>query len=241
MVTYNFANEGLRAQKTTNFLAGFVLALAALFVALEYTQREVIKVINEDIVYVIKVEEDIIPLTFNSKPILAPPATSPAAVEYTNEVMDDLEIPDEDIESPEETNQILPIQEGTGVLSGVITAPDPETDGEPFWNDGDDILGCPSIFEQDFRIPDYLYDWLKKNLKYPEVCREQGIQGRVVVRLRVNRDGSIAEVKILRSPDPALSKEVERVAMMMPKWEPARQGNKFVPSMVNLPVMFKLE
>ena len=241
MVTYNFANEGLRAQKTTNFLAGFVLALAALFVALEYTQREVIKVINEDIVYVIKVEEDMIPLTFNSKPILAPPATSPAAVEYTNEVMDDLEIPDEDIESPEETNQILPIQEGTGVLSGVITAPDPETDGDRLAIFPGDPEPAIIYYYDVLSIPEYLYDWLKKNLKYPEVCREKGIQGRVVARLCVDRDGSIAEVKILRSPDPALSKEVERVAMMMPKWEPARQGNKFVCSMVNLPVMFKLE
>ena len=240
MMTYNFANEGLRAQKATNFLVGFVLALGALFVALEFTQR-VVYVIDKNVIYVFNEEEDMIPLTSNSKPILAPPATSPVVVEYTNEVMDDMDIPFEDIESPDETNQILPIQEGTGVLSGVITAPDPEMDGEPFLNDGDVIAGVPSIYEKDFCIPYDLDDWLKKNLKYPEVCREQGIQGRVVVRLRVNRDGSIVVVNILRSPAPELSKEVERVAMMMPKWEPARQCNKLVPSMVNLPIMFRLE
>ncbi len=86
MVTYNFANEGLRAQKTTNFLAGFVLALAALFVALEYTQREV-KIVDEDIIYDYKVEEDMIPLTFHQEAVPAPPpAAAPTVAEIINEV-----------------------------------------------------------------------------------------------------------------------------------------------------------
>ena len=82
--------------------------------------------------------------------------------------------------------------------------------------------------------------WLSENLKYPSICQEQGVQGRVVVRFVVNRDGSIVDVEIVRSPDPNLSKEAERVVKAMPKWKPARQGNKTVRSRFNLPVKFHL-
>ena len=56
----------------------------------------------------------------------------------------------------------------------------------------------------------------------------------------VNRDGSIVDVKTVRSPDPNLTKEAERVVKLMPKWKPARQGNKTVRSRFTLPVMFRL-
>ena len=238
MKTYIFANEGLREQKTTNFLVGLILALGVLFVTLEFTQR-IVYVIDDNIILVFDEEEDMIPLTFNTKPKLAPPATAPATVDFINEEMDNIDVPCEDIESPEETNQILVIQDGTGVLSGVIPAPDPVIDGEAYcYGSGDPVFSC---YEKGASTPYDLLDWLKKNLKYPEVCREQGIQGRVVVRLFVNRSGSVSVTQILRSPAPELSREVERVAKIMPKWEPARQGNKYVCARVDLPVMFKLE
>ena len=86
----------------------------------------------------------------------------------------------------------------------------------------------------------FLQSWVYKYLKYPASAIEQNVQGRVQVGFVVNRDGSIVDVKILRSPDPNLSKEAERVVKMMPKWKPARQGNKTVRSRFNLPVNFRL-
>ena len=90
--------------------------------------------------------------------------------------------------------------------------------------------------------PEYAawFKWLSEHIKYPSICQEQGVQGRVMVAFVVNKDGSIVDVKTLRSPDPNLSKEAERVVKMMPKWKPARQGNKTVRSRFNLPVMFRL-
>jgi protein TonB len=86
-----------------------------------------------------------------------------------------------------------------------------------------------------------LLKWIGDNIKYPAIAQEQGIQGRVFAQFVVNKDGSIVDVKILRSPDPSLSKEAERVIKLMPKWRPARQGNKNVRSRFNLPVMFRLQ
>ena len=83
--------------------------------------------------------------------------------------------------------------------------------------------------------------WLSENIKYPPICVEQGIQGRVYCQFVVNRDGSIVDIKILRSPDPALSKEAERVLKMMPRWSPGKQRGKPVRVKFSLPVMFRLQ
>ena len=84
------------------------------------------------------------------------------------------------------------------------------------------------------------YKWLAQNMRYPAKAQEYGIQGRVIVSFVVNRDGSIVDVKITRSPDPSLSKEAERLVKSMPKWKPAMQGGKTVRSRFNLPLMFSL-
>ena len=83
--------------------------------------------------------------------------------------------------------------------------------------------------------------WLSEHIKYPSICREQGVQGRVIVSFVVNKDGSIVDVEVIRSPDASLSKEAERVVKLMPRWRPAKQGNKTVRSRFRLPVLFKLQ
>ena len=85
-----------------------------------------------------------------------------------------------------------------------------------------------------------LSDWLSKNMKYPEECRKQGIQGRVVISFVVNKDGSIVDLETVRSPHPALAAEGLRVVRSMPKWKPAKEGGKVVRSRFNIPIMFSL-
>lgn len=84
------------------------------------------------------------------------------------------------------------------------------------------------------------FNWLSEHIQYPSVCKEQGVQGRVLVNFVINKDGSVVDVKTVKSPDPNLSKEAERVVKMMPKWKPARQGDKIVRSRFTLPIMFRL-
>ena len=85
------------------------------------------------------------------------------------------------------------------------------------------------------------FKFLSDNIKYPVECMKKGIQGRVIVSFTINTDGSIEEVKTMRSPDPALSKEAERVIAMMPKWKPAMHGDKAVRSRMSIPVNFRLD
>lgn len=84
------------------------------------------------------------------------------------------------------------------------------------------------------------YAWLSSHMRYPREAQEKAIQGRVTVQFVVDKDGSIADVKVLRSPDPLLSKEAERLILNMPKWQPASQNGKTVRSRFNLTVVFKL-
>ncbi|MBO4906435.1 MAG: energy transducer TonB [Bacteroidaceae bacterium] len=83
-------------------------------------------------------------------------------------------------------------------------------------------------------------EWLSRNMKYPEIALEQGIRGRVIVQFVVNRDGSIGDKYIIKSPHPSLSDEVLRLFTLMPKWRPATMGNHAVRSRLNLPVNFTL-
>ena len=85
-----------------------------------------------------------------------------------------------------------------------------------------------------------LMQWLRNNIKYPPICIEQGISGRVIASFVVNTDGSISNIKIVRSPNEFLSKETIRLISIMPKWVPASQGGKIVRCRVNIPVLFRL-
>ena len=85
-----------------------------------------------------------------------------------------------------------------------------------------------------------MYKWLSKNIKYPAICQETGIQGRVVCQFVVNKDGKIVDVEVVRGVDPNLDAEAIRVIKAMPAWKPAKNGGKAVRMRYTLPIRFKL-
>ncbi len=86
-----------------------------------------------------------------------------------------------------------------------------------------------------------LMSYLSKNIKYPVIAQEQGIQGNVVLRFVVSKDGSVTDVTIMRSLDPSCDKEAIRVVKSMPKWIPGRQNGIPVAVFYTLPIRFRLE
>ena len=86
-----------------------------------------------------------------------------------------------------------------------------------------------------------LLEYLAKNIKYPVVAEENGVQGRVIVTFVVERDGSITDVKVVKSVDPSLDKEAARVVKSMPKWQPGKQNGSAVRVKYTVPVTFKLQ
>ena len=82
--------------------------------------------------------------------------------------------------------------------------------------------------------------FLTENVKYPKEALDKGITGRVLVEFVVERDGSINDVKIMKSVDPILDNEAIRIVKAMPKWEPGTMNGKAVRVKHTLPVTFRL-
>lgn len=225
----------LEGKKSTSMLIGYVLVLAAIFVAFEWTQREK-KVVELEPVFTSNFEEDMIPITQQQEITAPPPAAAPKIAEVLNIVDNETELVEEEVETSEEVNQAISTTHGTGAAAStgptgpVVEVVEDETiyqivEENPSFPGGD--AACMK--------------WLAENIKYPPICVEQGIQGRVIATFVVNRDGSIVDIEIVRSPDPYLSKEAERVLKMMPRWKPGKQRGKPVRVKFSLPVMFRLQ
>lgn len=104
-----------------------------------------------------------------------------------------------------------------------------------------------TVFEYVEQMPSFpggdaaLMRYLSKNIKYPPLAEENGIQGRVICSFVVERDGSVSDIRIKRSVDPSLDKEAMRVVSAMPKWIPGRQNGQMVRVKYTLPVTFRLQ
>lgn len=85
-----------------------------------------------------------------------------------------------------------------------------------------------------------LMKYLSEKIKYPIIAQEQDIQGTVVLRFVVNKDGSVSDIQVLRSLDPSCDKEAKRVIASMPNWIPGKQNGMAVRVYFTVPVRFKL-
>lgn len=100
------------------------------------------------------------------------------------------------------------------------------------------------IFKVAEQMPSFkgnVNQWLAQNLSYPAVAAENGIQGKVVVQFVVETDGSISNVEVVRSVDPALDREAVNTVKRMPKWNPGMNNGQPARVRYTLPVTFKLQ
>ena len=103
------------------------------------------------------------------------------------------------------------------------------------------------VFEVVEQMPQFpggdaaLMQYLSSHIKYPVVAEENGIQGRVVCTFVVERNGSISDVRVVKSVDPSLDKEAVRVIKGMPNWIPGKQNGSAVRVKYTVPVTFKLQ
>ena len=218
----------LEGKRTTWLLVGYVIVLAVMFVAFEWTERD-IKIDTSNAVSDLVFEEEIIPITEQPEQVVAPPPEAPSIPETLTIVEDEAEVDDVTIASTEETGQAVEIK----YVAPVVEEEEPEEQ---------------TIFEVVENMPEFpnggmagLMQYLSKNIKYPPIAHENGTQGRVTVQFVVNKDGSIVDAKVLRSVDPYLDKEAIRVISGMPKWKPGMQRGKPVRVKYTVPVMFRLQ
>ena len=106
-----------------------------------------------------------------------------------------------------------------------------------------DENGIYNIVEEPASFPGGMANCLKflsENMKYPEDCKKEGIQGRVIAQFLIDKDGSIKDVKIVRGVHPSLDKESIRVIESMPRWTPGKVKGEPVKCQYTLPIAFKL-
>lgn len=86
-----------------------------------------------------------------------------------------------------------------------------------------------------------LLEYLAKNIKYPVDAEKNGVQGRVICSYVVERDGSLSDIRVVKSVEPSLDKEAVRVIKSMPKWTPGKANGHNVRVKYTVPVQFRLQ
>ena len=86
-----------------------------------------------------------------------------------------------------------------------------------------------------------LMKWLSSNIRYPEAAQQNDVQGRVIVKFVVEKDGSVSQAQIVKGVDKDLDKEALRVVNKMPKWQAGKNNGVAVRSYFTLPVQFRLQ
>jgi len=86
-----------------------------------------------------------------------------------------------------------------------------------------------------------LLKYIGENTNYPQVSKEQNIQGRVIIRFCVTEKGGISQISVLKRVSPELDKEAMRVVSTLPDFNPGKQGGKAVPVWYMVPITFTLK
>ena len=205
---------------------GMIISLLIAWMAFEhksYDKREIDPsllnrevVVDEEMVEITKQEEQ------KPQPVEMPKQTTQLEI-----VQDDVEVEDIEINADVDQNEVI-------------------EEYVPVEVEEEEVVE-QEIFQIVEEMPAYpggdakLMEYVAKNIKYPQIARETGIQGRVFVGFVVEPDGSVSNVKVLRGIGGGCDEEAMRVVKNMPKWKPGKQRGKAVRVSYMLPVNFKLQ
>ncbi len=207
---------------------GFVVALLAVLFAFEWSSKEKadtsLLAENKELI-----EEEIIPITQETPPPPPEMAKIPILSDQIDIIDDDIKINDNIINTEDDASLGVEIQDYVEEVKEEVveeeTIPFQLVEEKPKFQGGD---------ANDFT------KWVNQRLVYPDVAKENGVQGRVMLQFTVNTDGSVSGVKVLRGVDPSLDKEAVRVVSMSPKWTPGKQRDRKVKVTYTFPVIFQL-
>ena len=207
---------------------GLVISLAITLFAFEWTSTETEVAMLDDTQELV-LEEEIIPITQEAPP--PPPAAPkiPVLSDQIDIVDDEIEVDDDLFMNLEDDSSLgVEIMDYVEVEEEVV-----EEEAIPFQL----VEEKPSFQGGD---ANQFSKWVNSRLVYPEIAKENGVQGRVTLQFTVEKDGSVTKVKVLRGVDPSLDKEAVRVVSMSPKWKPGKQRDRAVPVTYTFPVIFQL-
>ncbi len=176
-------------------------------------------------------EEDMIPITRQEDVVLPPPPPPQQTVTDILEVLDDKVEVQEDfsVDELDEDDQVD------------YSEPIVEVEQK------EEVIEEPEIFLIVEEMPEFpggetgLRKYIAENVRYPEMAKENDIQGTVYVRFVVDEKGKVTNVELLRGVDPLLDKEALRVVQSLPSWKPGKQRGKAVKVSHSVPIKFALK
>ena len=209
---------------------GLFLALLVVWGAFSYSTKEKKVAVFEEINEAVDVEE-MVPITQENTP---PPPETPEV----QALSDQIDIVDDEIAVDD--NLFLNLEDDSSVgiaimdyVEAVVEEEEVEEEAIPF-----QLVEEKPKFQggdaNDFTR------WVNSRIVYPEIAKENGVQGRVTLQFTVNADGSVSNVKVLRGIDSSLDKEAVRVVSSSPNWTPGRQRDRAVKVTYTFPVVFQL-
>ena len=205
---------------------GLIISLIVAWLAFEYKSYDKREIDPSLLRQTEVVEEEMVEITKQEEP-KPQPVEMPKQTTQLEIVQDDVEVEDIEINADMDQNEVMEeyvapeIEEEEVVEAEVFTI----------------VEEMPSYPGGDAKM----YEYLGKNIKYPQIARESSIQGRVFVNFVVEPDGSVSNVKVLRGIGGGCDEEAMRVVKTMPKWKPGKQRGKAVRVSYTLPVVFKLQ
>lgn len=207
---------------------GLVLVLGVVLLAFEWQSKE-----RQESIFdqqeTVAIEEEIIPITQEEQ--AAPPEIPKIPVlSDAIDIVDDNIVVDDAVFSFEDDESL-----GVEIVDYVATVEEEEVEEEaiPFAL----VERKPTFQGGD---ANNFSKWVNSHLEYPDLAKENGIQGRVTLQFTVNTDGSVSNVIVLRGVDSSLDKEAVRVVASSPKWQPGKQRDRAVKVTYTFPVIFQL-
>lgn len=227
----------------TFLLTGLAISFGLVILAFSWTQYDHVIDVSE---YMMDLEEDIeVEPPRTKEPPPPPPPPPPPVIE---------EVPEEEIEEEPIEFEDQSIEEETIIdrPDPVVEAPPPPPPPPPPPDEPDffkvveempTFPGCESKPKAERKkcADEKMLQFIYKNIKYPAIARENGVEGMVVVRFIVEKDGKITDAHVVRDIGAQCGNEALRVVGMMPKWNAGKQRGRPVRVQFNLPVRFKLE
>ena len=205
---------------------GMIISLLIAWLAFEhksYDKRQIDEsLLNREVV----LDEEMVEITKQEEP-KPQPVEQPQQTTQLEIVEDDVETEDLNINAEVEQNEVIEEYVAPEVVE-------------------EDVVE-QEIFQIVEEMPAFpggeakLMEYVGKNIKYPQIARETGIQGRVFIGFVVEPDGSVSNVKLLRGIGGGCDEEAMRVVKSMPKWKPGKQRGKAVRVSYQIPVFFKLQ
>ena len=205
---------------------GLIISLLLAWMVFEFKSYDKREIDTSLLSREIAVDEEMVEITKQDEP-KPQPMEMPKQTTQLEIVQDDVEVEDININAEIEQNEV--VEE--------YVAPELE----------EEEVVEQEIFQIVEEMPAFpggeqkLMEYVGKNIKYPQIARESGIQGRVFVGFVVEPDGSVSNVKLLRGIGGGCDEEAMRVIKNMPRWKPGKQRGKAVRVSYQIPVMFRLQ